>query len=133
MARVHPRYGTPHAAILLAGLLGTTLVLSRTFEALTSTFVMAIWPFYALSVAGIFRLRRRPDVARPYRVPGYPVVPLIFVGSVLWFVANAIINDPVPTTTRKAWGPRCEAILEGAQLGQPLNDEERAYVRENCQ
>jgi basic amino acid/polyamine antiporter, APA family len=100
MARIHPRYRTPYGAILLAGLLGTTLVLSRTFEALTSTFVLAIWPFYALSVAGIFRLRRlRPDLARPYRVPGYPVVPAIFIGSVSWFVVNAIITDPVPTVT----------------------------------
>jgi hypothetical protein len=47
--------------------------------------------------------------------------------------ATMPVQNPVPTTTRKAWGPRCEAILEGAQLGQPLNDEERAYVRENCQ
>jgi APA family basic amino acid/polyamine antiporter len=100
MARIHPRYGTPHTAILLAGLLGTTLVLSRTFEALTSSFVLAIWPFYALSVAGIFRLRRmRPDLARPYLVPGYPVVPAIFIGSVSWFVVNALINDPIPTLT----------------------------------
>jgi APA family basic amino acid/polyamine antiporter len=100
MARIHPRYRTPYGAILLAGLLGTTLVLSRTFEALTSTFVLAIWPFYALSVAGIFRLRRlRPDLARPYHVPGYPVVPAIFIGSVSWFVVNAIVTDPVPTLT----------------------------------
>jgi APA family basic amino acid/polyamine antiporter len=100
MARVHPRYRTPHAAILLAGLLGMALVLSRTFEELTSTFVLAIWPFYALSVAAIFRLRRlRPEMARPYHVPGYPVVPAIFIGSVAWFVVNALINEPVPTMT----------------------------------
>jgi APA family basic amino acid/polyamine antiporter len=100
MARVHPRHGTPHAAILLAGLLGMTLVVSRTFEALTSTFVLAIWPFYALSVAAIFRLRRlRPDIARPYQVPGYPVVPAIFIGSVACFVVNALISEPVPTMT----------------------------------
>jgi hypothetical protein len=40
---------------------------------------------------------------------------------------------PLPTVNRKQWGARCEAILEGAQVGQPLNDEEKAYVRENCQ
>jgi APA family basic amino acid/polyamine antiporter len=99
MARLHPRFGTPYAAILLAGLLGTTLVLSRTFEGLTSTFVLAIWPFYALSVAGILKLRRRPEVARLYRVPGYPIVPAIFIGSVSWFVINALIHDPMATTT----------------------------------
>ena len=51
---VHPRYKTPYVAILLAGLLGMALVLSRSFEALTDTFVLAIWPFYALGVAAIY-------------------------------------------------------------------------------
>ncbi len=63
LARVHPRFHTPHIAILLSALLGMALVMSRTFEALTNTFVLAIWPFYALSVAAIFRLRRRPGAA----------------------------------------------------------------------
>jgi APA family basic amino acid/polyamine antiporter len=43
-------------------------------------------------------LRRvRPDLARPYRVVGYPIVPTIFVTSVVWFVVNALVNDPGPT------------------------------------
>ena len=66
IARVHPRFKTPHVAILLAAVLGMTLVLSQTFETLTNTFVLAIWPFYALSVAALFRLRRR----RPGRCRG---------------------------------------------------------------
>src|SRR5206468_486727 len=45
IAKVHPRFKTPHVAILLAALLGMALVLSRSFEALTNTFVLAIWPF----------------------------------------------------------------------------------------
>jgi amino acid transporter len=99
IARVHPRYHTPHIAILLAGLLGVALVLSRSFEALTDTFVLAIWPFYALGVAAIYRLRRlRPDLPRPYRVIGYPIVPAIFVISVAAFVINALINESLPTS-----------------------------------
>lgn len=98
IARVHPRYKTPYVAILLAALLGMALVFSRSFEALTSTFVLAIWPFYALSVAAIYRLRRlRPDLPRPYKVVGYPVVPAIFILSVVWFVVNALINKPIST------------------------------------
>src|SRR5262249_7512207 len=53
IATVHPRYQTPHVAILLAGALGVALVMSRSFERLTDTFVLAIWPFYALGVAAI--------------------------------------------------------------------------------
>jgi len=94
IARVHPRYKTPYVAIILAALLGMALVLSRSFEALTNTFVLAIWPFYALSVGAIYRLRRlRPDMPRPYRVIGYPVVPALFIASVIWFVVNALVND----------------------------------------
>jgi amino acid transporter len=98
IAKVHPRYKTPYVAILLAAVLGMALVLSRSFEALTDTFVLAIWPFYALGVAAIYRLRRtRPDLERPYRAIGYPIVPAIFVLAVIAFVVNAIVQDPVPT------------------------------------
>src|SRR6185437_3610639 len=89
---------TPYVAILLAALLGMILVLSRSFEALTDTFVLAIWPFYALGVAAIFRLRRlRPDLRRPYRAIGYPIVPAIFVLAVAAFVVNALISEPLTT------------------------------------
>jgi amino acid transporter len=98
IAKVHPRYETPYVAIVLAAVLGMILVLSRSFEALTDTFVLAIWPFYALGVAAIYRLRRlRPDLERPYRAIGYPIVPAIFVASVAAFVLNAIVHDPLPT------------------------------------
>jgi amino acid transporter len=98
IARVHPRYRTPYVAIVLAGTLGMVLVLSRSFEALTDTFVLAIWPFYALGVAAIYRLRRtRPDLPRPYRAIGYPIVPAIFVVSVIAFVVNALVHEPVST------------------------------------
>lgn len=98
VARVHPRFRTPYVAIGLAALLGMALVMSRSFEALTETFVIAIWPFYALSVAGLFRLRvRRPDLPRPYRTFGYPIVPAIFVGAVVWFLGNALATAPMAT------------------------------------
>jgi APA family basic amino acid/polyamine antiporter len=99
IARVHPRFKTPHVAIVLAAVLGMILVLSRSFEALTNTFVLAIWPFYALSVAAIYRLRRlRPEMARPYKVVGYPVVPAVFIAAVIGFVVNALINDTLNTS-----------------------------------
>ena len=94
IAKVHPRYQTPYVAIILAAILGVALVMSRSFERLTDTFVLAIWPFYALGVAAIYRLRAtRPDLPRPYRAIGYPVVPAIFIASVAAFVINSLIND----------------------------------------
>ena len=96
IAKVHPRFKTPYVAI--PGQIGIALVMSRSFEALTETFVLAIWPFYALGIAAIYRLRRsRPDMPRPYKAIGYPVVPAIFILSVAAFVANALINEPIPT------------------------------------
>ena len=62
---------TPYVAILLAAVLGVAMVMTQTFEQLTDTFVLAMWPFYALSVAAIYRLRRsQPHLQRPYKVVG---------------------------------------------------------------
>ncbi len=94
IARVHPRYRTPYVAILLAAVLGIVLVMSRSFERLTDTFVIAIWPFYALGVAAIYRLRRSaPEMARPYRAIGYPVIPALFIVAVAAFVVNSLVHD----------------------------------------
>src|SRR5207253_229951 len=66
IARVHPRYQTPSAAIVLTGFLGIGFVLIRTFEQLADQFVVAIFPFYALAAAAAFVLRRRrPSLPRP--------------------------------------------------------------------
>jgi len=99
IARVHPRFRTPHVAILLTAALSILLVFSRSFEALTETFVIAIWPFYGLCVAGVFRLRKtRPEMPRSYRVAGYPVVPAIFLLAVVGLLLNALISEPVATS-----------------------------------
>ena len=98
VARVHSRYNTPHVAIMLAAALGVLFVLTRTFEQLADTFVLSIWPFYGLAIAGLYRLRRtRPDLPRPYRVPGYPVVPAVFLVGVIYLVGSALVADPLWT------------------------------------
>jgi len=98
IARIHRRFLTPYVAILLAALLGVALVFSRSFEAMTSTFVIAIWPFYALAVGAVYRLRRlRPDLPRPYRTIGYPVVPGVFIAATVLFLVNALVSEPVST------------------------------------
>jgi basic amino acid/polyamine antiporter, APA family len=99
VAKVHPRYNTPYVAILLAAALGVAFVLTRTFEQLSDTFVLSIWPFYACGVGALYILRRRkPDLPRPYRVPGYPVLPGVFIAGVIYLVVNALITDPIWTT-----------------------------------
>jgi amino acid transporter len=94
LGRVHPTYRTPYVAIVFSAVLGVVFVLTGTFEQLADTFVLAIWPFYALGVAAIYRLRRsRPEMARPYRAIGYPLVPALFVLAVAAFVVNSLLND----------------------------------------
>lgn len=99
IASVHPRYRTPYVAILLACGLGIAMVMTQTFEQLTDTFVLAMWPFYALSVAAIYRLRRsQPHLQRPYKVVGYPYVPAVFVAAAVYLVVNAVWTDPLWTS-----------------------------------
>jgi basic amino acid/polyamine antiporter, APA family len=99
VAKVHPKYGTPYVAIGINIALGVIFVLLRTFEQLADAFVTAILPFYALGIAAMFVVRRRADYKPAFRTPGYPVVPLLFVGAVLYLLANALIDDSsrVPT------------------------------------
>ena len=98
VARVSPPFQTPSVAIWLATGLGVFYVLENDFAQLADEFVLGIWPFYALAVAGVFVLRRkRPDLPRPYRVWGYPVVPLLFLAASLGMVANALWTDPRKT------------------------------------
>jgi APA family basic amino acid/polyamine antiporter len=85
-------------AIWLATLLGVLYVLLNDFAQLADKFILGIWHFYALAVAGVFVLRRkRPDLKRPYRVWGYPVVPLLFLAASVAMVVNALWTDPVNT------------------------------------
>ncbi|MBB4634881.1 APC family permease [Longimicrobium terrae] len=94
IAAVHPTWRTPYAAILLAAGLGVSYVLLRSFQDLADAFVLGIWPFYALAVAGVYVLRRRlPNAERPYRTWGYPVVPFIFLAAAVGMLGNAAWNS----------------------------------------
>jgi amino acid transporter len=104
VAKVHPKWETPWVAIALTAGLGAIFVLLRSFEQLADAFVTAFLPFYAMAVAAIFRLRKRPDYKPSFRVPGYPVVPLLFVGSVIYLLANGFINPESRWMTISVFG-----------------------------
>ncbi len=96
VAEIHPRFGTPAFAIMFQSLWAAVLVLFwGTFENLISYVVFTDWIFFALAGASVIVLRRKmPGAARPYRVPGYPWVPLFFVATSAWFVAMTLISKP---------------------------------------
>ena len=104
VSSVHPRFGTPWVSISMTAALGIVFVLSRSFEQLADAFVTAFLPFYALGVASIFRLRKRPGYAPSFRVPLYPVLPLVFLVSVLYLLANAILEPESRTSTLAVLG-----------------------------
>jgi APA family basic amino acid/polyamine antiporter len=98
VARVSPRFGTPSVAIGCATALGVVFVLASDFRELADRFILGTWPFYALAVLAVFVLRRtQPGLPRPYRTPGYPLVPVVFLAASAWLMANALITDPRDT------------------------------------
>jgi amino acid transporter len=94
LAAVHPRFGTPGRSLVLATALGVVFVSIREFADLADQFIIGIWPFYALGVAAVFVLRRRaPKAERPYRVWGYPVVPILFLLTSVYLLGNYMITE----------------------------------------
>lgn len=93
-ADVHPKYRTPGKAIMIQGVWSALLTFSGTYDQLFTYVVFAGWIFYVLGGFGIFILRRKnPNAQRPYRVPGYPLVPILFIIVATWFVLNTIIEQ----------------------------------------
>ena len=92
MAAVHPRFGTPYVSILMVSAIGVVFVLLRSFESLSSSFVTAIVPFYALGVGSVFILRKRADYDPPFRAPFFPLVPTMFILASFFLLGNAILD-----------------------------------------
>ncbi len=96
IAEVHPRFGTPAAAILGNALWSAVLVLSGSFEQLLTYVVFMSWLWFALAALAIFAYRRRePRRPRPFLTPGYPVTPMLFVLAAVLIVINTIVAQPV--------------------------------------
>jgi APA family basic amino acid/polyamine antiporter len=86
---LHPRFATPHRAIVLQAIWASVLVATGTFRALFTRVVYTEWLFFGLMTIGLMRLRGRPDVRRSYSMWGYPVLPVVFIVSSFAIVANA--------------------------------------------
>ena len=94
-ARVHPVYRTPHVALIVTSAWSAFLTLTGGYETLFTYVTFASVLFGALGGAAIFVLRaRRPDVPRPYRTWGYPIVPALYVLGSLALVWNTLIERP---------------------------------------
>ena len=96
LAIVSPRFGTPAFAIIATATWAAVLAASGTFEQLLTFVVFTGWIFYGLGALSVFVYRRtQPGAPRPFRVPGYPVTPLLFVLSAAGLVLNTMITQPL--------------------------------------
>lgn len=95
LSEVHPRFGTPAFAVIAAATWSAILAATGTFEQLLTYVIFIGWIFYALAAASVFVYRKRsPHADRPYKVPGYPVTPLVFILAAAGLVANTIVTQP---------------------------------------
>jgi basic amino acid/polyamine antiporter, APA family len=95
LAEVHPRFRTPAFAIVAGSVWAALLAATGTFEQLLTYVVFSGWIFYGLGAMSIFIYRRRaPDMPRPFRVPGYPLTPILFVLASFAIVLNTLFTQP---------------------------------------
>jgi APA family basic amino acid/polyamine antiporter len=111
VSRIHPKFQTPVVALLVLGVVSSILASIGSFEELYTYVIFAMWIFSGAAVAGVIVLRRRmPDLHRPYRVWGYPFLPIAFVIAALAIVANTLATSPLESGL----------VLAAGFLGVPL-------------
>jgi APA family basic amino acid/polyamine antiporter len=90
-SRISHRYKTPMFALIAQGVWAALLAVSNSYQELFTDVIFVAWIFYGLAVAGVLVLRRtQPQLARPFRVPGYPWVCLIFCATAAALVVNTV-------------------------------------------
>ena len=95
---IHPRFQTPHRAILLQALWSSVLVATGTYRALFTRVIYTEWIFFGLMAIALFLLRRRPGYCPSYRTWGYPVVPVLFIIASALIVLNQVISAPLESS-----------------------------------
>jgi APA family basic amino acid/polyamine antiporter len=114
LARLHPRYQTPVAAIVVQSTWSCLLALTGTYDRLLNYVVFADWIFFGLTVSTVFAFRRARPLAQrsagSYRAPGYPVVQALFCAVAAGIVLSVVRADP--------WSAARGAIL--IALGVPV-------------
>lgn len=92
-ARLNDTTAVPVASVALQAVWASVLAASGTFDQLTNYVVFAGWIFYAATTSAVFVMRKKmPDAPRPYRTPGYPVIPLIFILVAVALLVNTLVT-----------------------------------------
>ena len=99
MGAVHPRFKTPHMAIVAQAIWASALVATGTYRALFTRVVYTEWIFFGALAVGVVRLRGIPTYAPAFRAWGFPIAPLLFAAVCLLIVVNQIVADPRESAT----------------------------------
>ncbi|RYZ69936.1 MAG: amino acid permease, partial [Proteobacteria bacterium] len=92
---VSPKTNSPITAIVVQCFWSCILALSGSFDQLTDYVVFGSWVFYALCAGAVIVLRiKRPELKRAYKVPGYPVIPILFILVALALLGNTLVTSP---------------------------------------
>src|SRR3989442_763023 len=91
---IHPRFGTPHRAIVLQAVWSAVLVATGTYRALFTRVVFTEWIFFAVMAIGLVLLRSRPGYTPAYRARGFPAVPLVFAAAAAVVGGSPVVAQP---------------------------------------
>ncbi len=95
MSVINPYFRTPGACIVFLGIVSSIILLSGRYDELSTLVIFPSWILYGMTAASVIVLRiKRPDMNRPYRVPGYPFVPIIFVLVAIALLYSTLLNSP---------------------------------------
>lgn len=96
LKQIHPRLNTPANSLITVSFLAVLYILSGSFNTLTDLTVFILWIFFVMTVCGIFILRRRKNILKAgYKVPFYPIVPLIGILGGSYILYSTLISSPV--------------------------------------
>jgi APA family basic amino acid/polyamine antiporter len=95
LSQISPKTRVPVRALLAQAVWACILALSGSFDTLTDYVIFGSWIFYALATSSIFIFRiKYPEMERPYKAFGYPVVPILFLLVATWLLATTLLNSP---------------------------------------
>ncbi|OWR30179.1 amino acid permease [Saccharibacillus sp. O23] len=96
LRRIHPRFGTPANALIFQAALAIVYIFSGTFNTLTDLLVFVLWIFFTAGVFGVFVLRRTVGTEPGrYRVPLYPITPIVGIAGGLYILVSTLMDSPV--------------------------------------
>ncbi len=95
MGAIHPRFRTPHRAIVVQAIWSSVLVATGTYRALFTRVIYTEWIFFGLMAVGLFLLRRRPGYSPSYHTWADPVIPALFVLSSAVIVVHQVVSAPL--------------------------------------